>query len=276
MNRLQKKCLFATASFHLLLVLTIVFGSAFFTRHPKPDETPVLTVIPPNLIEAVFSSGVKNAQPPPPSPVIQPPTPPAQPPPVPQPKPVVTPPPTPKKLSPDALTPVEPPAKPKPHQIKVDVSKPVTRTAPKTTENPDADAEKIATQQAKDRAKAFARALTSISKNSSTSTEIDMPGNSSVSYASYGATVVSVYHQAWISPDNMSSDTAVVRFSVTISRNGSVLSSRIVTSSGDASVDNAVQRMLDRVSFIHEFPEGTKDKQRTYNIDFNATRNNSQ
>ena len=70
----------------------------------------------------------------------------------------------------------------------------------------------------------------------------------------------------------MASAEAVIRFSVTISRDGNVISSHIVNSSGDASVDNAVQRMLDRVSFIGEFPDDSKDRQRTYNIDFNATR----
>jgi outer membrane biosynthesis protein TonB len=91
MNRLQKKCLIATAGFHLLLVLTIVFGAAFFTSHQKPDETQLLDVIPSTTIEAMFSSGVKNAPPPAPTPVVQP-QPPAPQPPPPQPKPVVTPP----------------------------------------------------------------------------------------------------------------------------------------------------------------------------------------
>ena len=81
MSRLQKKCLVATVGFHLLLVLVLVFGSAFFVRHAKPDETQVLSVIPANLIDAAFNSGVKSAPTPapapptPPQPVQQPPTP---------------------------------------------------------------------------------------------------------------------------------------------------------------------------------------------------------
>jgi TonB family protein len=74
----------------------------------------------------------------------------------------------------------------------------------------------------------------------------------------------------------MAEESAVVSFSVTISRDGSVVSSRITSPSGDASVDNAVQRMLDRVSFVHEFPEDTTDRERTYHIDFNATRTSIQ
>jgi hypothetical protein len=34
-------------------------------------------------------------------------------------------------------------------------------------------------------------------------------------------------------------------------------------------VDKSVQRTLDRVTFIAPFPEGAKDKQRTYTINFN-------
>jgi TonB family protein len=299
MNRLQKKCLIATAGFHLLLVLILVFGSAFFNSHSKPDETQLLDVIPANLIDAAFNSGVKNAQAPAPTPPqppqpVQPPQPPQ---PQPKPEPVkppdpepVKPAPTlmkkvedffkpePKKLSPEALEPVEKPAKPTPKKREISLT-PVVHNVPKVTpDTSEADA-RAAAKEAKEQkrlhdqqARAFRSALASIKENSSTATEINMPGNSSVAYANYGAAVVSVYHHAWTSPDNMITAVAVVRFSVTIARDGNVISSRIVTSSGDASVDKAVQRMLDRVSFIGEFPDDSKDKQRTYNIDFNATR----
>jgi TonB family protein len=297
MNRLQKKCLIATAGFHLLLILALVFGSAFFTERDKPDETQTLTVIPANLIDAAFSSGVKGAQPPPPTPVVTPPEPQPKPQPTPeppQPKPVVTPPkpeptfikrvenifkpePKPEPVKPvtDDAKPVDKPAKPeKPkHEIKVDLTKQVVRNvakpAPDTSE---AEAAREAKRLRDKQAKAFRSALAAIKNNSSTATEINMPGDSSAAYANYGAAVVSAYHQAWIAPDHMASATAVVRFTVNIARDGHVISARIVKSSGDASVDRAVQRMLDRVDFIGEFPDDSTDKQRTYNIDFNATR----
>ena len=286
MNRLQKKCLIVTAGMHLLLVVILLVGPGFFAAKPKPDDTQVLDVIPANLIDAAFSSGVKNAQPAPPAPPI--PKPIVTPPPTPEPpKPVVTPPtfvekvkeiftPEPVKTPPDDSMPVEKPTKPKPHKIEVDL-KPVIRKVVKNTDtsDPDAEAKADAKEQKRLRdqqARAFRKALALIKENSSTSTEINMPGNSSAAYANYGAAVVSVYHHAWMPPDNMASAEAVVRFSVTISRDGNVISSHIENSSGDASVDNAVQRMLDRVSFIGEFPDDSKDRQRTYNIDFNATR----
>ena len=38
MSRLQKKCLIATAGFHLLLVLTILFGAAREERRAENDR----------------------------------------------------------------------------------------------------------------------------------------------------------------------------------------------------------------------------------------------
>ena len=88
MNRLQKKCVMATVGVHLLLLVILIVGPAFFTPKSKTDDFHVLDVIPANLIDASFNSGVQNAQPP--APVVTPPQP--QPtPPVPNP---VVPPPT--------------------------------------------------------------------------------------------------------------------------------------------------------------------------------------
>src|SRR5471032_317304 len=75
MNRLQKKCVIATAGFHLLLLVILFVGPAFFNSKPKVDDSQVLDVIPPNLIDAAFSSGVKNATPPAPTPIVTPPPP---------------------------------------------------------------------------------------------------------------------------------------------------------------------------------------------------------
>ena len=98
MNRLQKKCVMATTGFHLLLLVILFVGPAFFWAREKPDDTPVLDMIPANLVDAA-STGVQNAQPPPPAPaVVTPPqpTPPAATKPAPpSPKPVVQPAPTP-------------------------------------------------------------------------------------------------------------------------------------------------------------------------------------
>ena len=283
MNRLQKKCLIATAGFHLLLVLVLVFGSAFFTSRPKPDDAQLLDVIPANLIDAAFNSGVKAAPTPAPTPqpVQQPPTP--QPP---QPKPVVTPPPPqpapslvqrvehifksePEQLPPEDLKSIEPaekPAKTK-HEIKVSL-KPVVRTASKSTDTRDAEAARQAAKEAKLH-KAIIAAARAIKEHASSATTVEMPGTSSVSYANYSSVVKSVYERAWTLPDNTSSDDANTRVSVTIGSDGTVISSRILDPSGDAGVDASVQRTLDRVTFVAPFPDGAKEKEKTFIINFN-------
>ena len=277
MNRLQKKCLIATTGFHLLLVLTLVFGSAFFTSHPKPDDSTVLDVIPANLIDAAFSSGVKSAQPPAPTPIVKPPEPTPQPPQPPQPKPEPVKPPDPEpvkpqKLPPEDLKPVEPvekPAKPEPKKIEVSLTQVVRKVPKVTTDTSEAEAARAAAKEAKRRAAAIAKALTSISKNASSATTVEMPGTGSVSYANYASVVKSVYEQAWTPPDDTASDDAMTRVSVTIGSDGAVITSRILDPSGDARVDASIQRTLDRVTFVAPFPDGAKEKERTFIINFN-------
>jgi TonB family protein len=95
------------------------------------------------------------------------------------------------------------------------------------------------------------------------------PGGGGEVYASYDQVVKSIYWHAWAPPEDTASDEAVTKVTVTIASDGSVLSARIIRASGDASVDRSVQRTLDRVTFIAPFPEGAKEKQRTYTINFN-------
>ena len=279
MNRLQKKCLVAAAGTHLLVVV-VVLCSGFITSKPKVDDSQVLDVIPANLVDAAVKSGVKGATPPPPAPIVKPPEPE---PPKPEPlKPVV------KPIEPvKPVEPVKPPeeqkpadipepkTKPQPHKIEVDL-KPVVRKKTPAVDNSAAEAEKAAKEAAKEakrladaRAKAFQRAARSIRENTTSSMTIDMPGDSTVSYANYASIVKSVYTQAWTPPDDAANDEANVKVSVTIANDGRVISAHVIERSGDASVDRSVQKTLDRVSEIAPFPDGAKEKERTYIINFN-------
>jgi TonB family protein len=292
MTRLQKKCLVAAAGTHFLLVVALLC-SAFIRPAPKVDDSPVLDVIPPNLIDAALSSGVKDAPPPPPpaSPVTQP-TPPAQntPPPAPEPKPqpVVKPvEPTPevepeRPKDPDAPS-LEPKKeiKPKPptppHKIEVSL-KPVKIKPPidnhRAEEEAEAEAEAQAeaakaAQHARDaRVKAFRNAANSIRESASSSTTVVLPGDSSVAYANYATIVKSIYTQRWIPPDTVDNDKARVEVSVTIQRDGHVTDAHIIDRSGDSNVDRSVQRTLERVTDLPHFPDGTTDNERTYVIYF--------
>jgi TonB family protein len=166
--------------------------------------------------------------------------------------------PAPEKLPPDDS------AKPKEHVIKPDLT-PVSHVAPKNTTT--ATAPDNSQKNAK--AEALAAALKALRSNLSSGTTIDMPGNSSVAYANYASIVKSKYTQAWTPPDDTTTDDANVKVSITIANNGTVISAHIIGASGDASVDNSVQKTLDRVQLIAPFPDGAKEKERTYTINFN-------
>ena len=269
MNRTQKKCVLATAGIHLLLLVILFVGPAFFNPKPNFDNSQVLDVIPANLVDAQFNSGVKNAQQPAPAPVAVP-----QPPP-PAPKPAVQPAPAP---SPSFVEKVEKmfksePAKPAPdltraekpekraeknssHKIQINTQL-VTRTASKTSSAKNSEAV------------ALRNAIQHLQKNFSPSTTIDLSGNSSAAYANYASVVKSIYEQAWQPPDDTASDDANTKVSVTIASDGTVISARIIAPSDDAGVNATVQRTLDRINFIAPFPKGAKEKQRTYIINFN-------
>jgi protein TonB len=176
--------------------------------------------------------------------------------------------PEPPKISPDDLTPAEnTEPTPKPHPIKVNLNQ-VVHTAPKVTDTSDADA-RAAAKAATLRAKAILAAARAIEKNASSATTVEMPGTSSVSYANYASVIKSIYERAWRTPDNVSNDDANTRVSVTIGSDGTVISSRILESSGDASVDASVQRTLDNVNFVAPFPDGAKETEKTFIINFN-------
>ncbi|HEY1663494.1 MAG TPA: TonB family protein [Verrucomicrobiae bacterium] len=280
MNRLQKKCIIATAGLHLLLLVILFLGPAFFNSQPKPDNAPVLDMVPANLIDAALNSGVKNATPPPPQPVAVPqPTPPqpqqqqqqVQPAPkVVQPTPtlmqrvehIFTPVPKPEPVNPtpDAV-------QPQPHKIVVSTTL-VTGPIKSTTKPAKPD-------HSQDQARALNSALRNLKNNLSPATKVDLSGTSSVAYANYSSVVKSVYDSAWILPASINADENI-KVSVTIARDGSVISSHIVTPSGDGSADDSVQRTLDRVQIVAPFPDSWTDSQRTFVILFNPQVKNSE
>jgi TonB family protein len=288
MNRLQKKCLLVTAGFHLLLLLILVVGPGFFTPKNPVNDLPVLTAIPSQAVDALLSSGVKAAPPPPPTPkpvVVTPPTPVQAPLPTPTPTPPAPKPapsmmeelktffrPTPVKpepsLRPDELKLSEKPVKPKEH--KVDISLKEVHTTIKAHTPDDSKAQAREEKRLRDeRLRVIREAQKDIAKNASSSTEIAMPGDSSADYANYGQIVKSVYDQAWHAPDHAANEDANTKVKVVIGSDGHVISAEIIEPSGDDAVDRSVQRTLDNVQFIHEFPEGSKEKSRTYIINFN-------
>ncbi|MBI5773592.1 MAG: TonB family protein [Verrucomicrobia bacterium] len=306
MNRLQKKCLASSAVLHGLLAVIVLLAPGFLSKR-RPESPPALTFIPRTVLDSALSGGGSpTGAPPPPAakieqPVPTPPPPPQQPvakvepAPVPTPKP---PPEPPKPVVKDPILPVPP--------VKKTVTKPVivepppkaqkqtTKTAPqkspfdftKAKTKPsdvkrETDKKKaVATEQhdaaeaaaAQARAKALAglkSSVNSLKNNLSSPISAEPLGPGGEAFANYGQIVVSIYQNAWAIPDDVNDDSAVVQATVTIARDGTVVSARLLQRSGRSLVDKSVQRTLDAVKFIQKFPEGARDAQRTFNINFN-------
>lgn len=255
MNRAQKKCFIAASGTHALLVVILFVGPAFLSSNDKGEDFQVLDIIPANIIDANFyGGGNPQATPPPPAPQAQ-----LQPQKAPEPVAV-------KQTQPEPKAP-EPEATPRKIQISTRI---VTRKPDgKSTAKPStttAQASSASKQQ-----QAFNSSVRSLRENLSSSTTVDMPGpgGGGPVYAGYKQVIGSIYYQAWIVPDDTDADTATAVVSVVIARDGSIVSARIIRSSGNAPVDRSVQAALDRVTSVPPFPAGAKEDRRSFTINFN-------
>ena len=299
MNRLQKKCLLVSTGLHGLLLGVLLFGSAFVAA--KPDNAPNTTifhVIDSRLItDAESNPGGASSAPAPQPPAIPPAEPPSAPPIPPtrheQPvRPVVAPlPPVPKpqRVRPEELQPVQPespsfqerPELPKRHSLSADdlkivkssKTKPVKQ--PKPTDNPSvADDLRAAAEAARlsRLRREIGSAVRNLDNNFSHETRENLGGTGEgVGQASinYRDAVASIYTGAWVPPADLDDELATATVSVTIDRDGTVQSARIIQGSGNPGMDQSVQSTLDRVTFIAPFPQGAKEQTRTYTIKFN-------
>lgn len=285
MNRLQKKCFIASAGAHLLLALILFVGPGFMSTQSKTEDMPVLDFIPVKTVDALVSGGGNpNAKPPPAAPAPQPPPPaPAPQPPPPAPEPVREPKPPkesvkeikPAKPAPDSL---ELSRKRKPRKPKISL-KPVVRSTRDTRAEARARAE--AQARAQDRAwtdarkrlaREFGRVAERIGGEMSGATTIELkgPGGGGVPYANFLNAVQSAYDRAWVVPDGAADSEAVTTASVTIARDGTVVSARIIRRSRNPAVDQSVQATLDRVTYAAPLPDDAKENQRTVTIRFKA------
>lgn len=285
MNRLQKKCFVASAGIHLLLALILFIGPGFLRSPSKPDDLSILNFVPAKTVDELVApgGGNPNAKPPPAAPVL---------PPV-EPQPQVTPPPPKPEPQPERVREPDPPKEIKPIQRAEESLEPTKERKPGkieintnlVTRRHDTSADKQAREEAQARAeaKALADARSRLARqigrtadhlgselSGGTSVEMQGPGGGGQPYANFLRAVKSVYANAWLLPDGVVDDEATTVASVTIARNGTVLSSRITRHSGDAVVDRSVQATLDRVHYVAPLPENAKEDQRTVTINFNV------
>jgi len=266
MNRMQKKCVIASTGFHLLLLSILFIGPAFLSSHQNNEERALLDFVPLKTIdEALSNPGGSNARPPQVAPQPPAPLPPPQPPARQQQ--VVTPAPEPPKTArsePETFD-------TKPTKKLPDVSlKPVIRKQ-KPTATSKSPSNTTGARQLQV-AKAASTAIESLNQSLSSPTEVELRGGngSGVSYANFLDAVRKIYSDAWIVPDGVTDDEATATASVTIARDGKVVSAKIIRSSGNALADASVEAALRRVTVAVPLPDNSKDRQRTVTIKFNV------
>ena len=278
MDRTQKKCIIASTGVHLLLTLILVVAPAFLSAKSQSDNLPVLDFIPVKTVDALVSGGgERDAKPPPSTPAPQTRPPALQPAPPPSvEKPIVKE--LPKEEEVKSLKPDPESLEPAKERKKLpDVSTTLTtRTkdkTEKTREEARARAEAKALADARRRvAQQIDQAVENIATGVSGSTALKLrgPGGGGLPYANFLQSVKSVYDRAWVAPDGEAEGDAVVTASVTIARDGTVVSARITNASGNSAVDRSVQAALDRVRYAAPLPDDAREDQRTVDIRFNA------
>jgi len=285
MSRLQKKCFVGATGIHVFLLALLFVGPAFFVAE-KVDDSPILEIIPDVTTDRdVKGGGNPNPQqstPPPPQPT--------------QPRTVDPQPPTPvprtEQIEPRKVQKVQKSepiketrnedavaAKDKPQPHKVQVSDTVVKIRERKPATTTSSADK---QAAAERSQRYANAVKALRAGLSQTTSIETPtggfGGGGPSYANYTQVVRKIYNDAWNAwsvPDDVTDDEATVQVRVTIARNGRVVKSEILRSSGSRAVINAAQAVLDRVTFVKEFPADSKDTERTFTMTFKLNARNT-
>jgi colicin import membrane protein len=289
MNRLQKKCMIVSAGIHLLLAAMLILGSAFLTSRSHDNDIPLLKFVPVATVDALVSGGGDNTVKAPPA-LATSPEPPAAAPepevvqPVQVPQPPVVEQPTPQKIEKPAPVVKETPKV----EIAVKPSPSPAKSAPrrheitpnltlKTTSASDAKAKREAQAKAaaaaaaaeqRRIAAAFGKATAGIRGGVSGSTEIKLigPGGGGVPYANFLSAVQTVYYNAWRQPD--SAPELVAKVSVSIARDGTVISARLLNPSGNSSVDKSVQETIERVKYAAPLPASATEESRTVIVNF--------
>jgi TonB family protein len=259
---------------HVLLVAVLILGAAFLVTQPE-KLPPVLSMIDPNVLDDLLSpstppqskpninqpSATRHNQVTPPRPpvrpIVQPPVVTLPNPPKPRPNP-----PKPRPTNPNPTKPKPKNTAKKPSDIKVNIGHPKHHPN-KTRPNPPRPVKPAIN------AKDVNSALKGLN-NLSAKIKVQVSGSNRAAFATYAQHVVAVYRRAWqpLIPKNLAR-ARIAEVSVTISRDGRVITARIIRRTGDAALDKSVQRALDKVRSVGKsFPSGSRDAKRTFILDF--------
>ena len=268
MSRLLKKCLFLSIGLHILLAAALLICTAFFVVKPE-KIMPTLSMIAPDVLDNLLNPrpvSTPRKNPNPPVRRIVTPAPPRKVTPTPPRKVTPTPPRkvTPKKQSP-SLKPTKSKVTPKPKRNTIKIAQ-NTQTSKGATGRP----KKNTHPKAPPVSAKQLNTIKSMRNQLSAAINVNVAGANAAAFTSYANFVVGVYRRTWepLIPSGLARS-RIAKVSVTIRRDGRVLSARIIRKTGDAALDRSVQRALDRVKTIGKsFPSGSKDSQRTFTLDF--------
>jgi TonB family protein len=271
MGKLKRSCVAGSFVLHAVIIALLVLGPVLLAK--REEKVQVIDLIPSEIVDQILTPKV-SVTPPAPTQTKPKPTPP-------KPKPVkITKPkpkPTPPKPKPVKITKPKPkPTPPKPKPVKITKPKPKIKVNLKpTVRRPDSSKVK-AQQEAAERARkadakhqqALNKSLNRLNSNLSGSTAVKAPLGRFAA-ANYESLIRRKYMDATFHPGAISGD-PVVKVRVVIARSGSVISARIVNSSGVTSWDRSVQKSLDRVKHIGPFPKSISGSQKTFTLNFNS------
>lgn len=282
MNRFEKKCFIASATFHGLLLVVFFCGSAFFSSKTPRDMGPVITIENVTVTDGQSRGGGNpNAkqEPPPPAPQPEPPAP--QPPPQ---KEIV------KQEQKPKETPKEKPIDKGELPINNRITKPKTekdtakssltqKVIKRTDTNYLAQLKRDADERAR-REKAESMRLAAerkqftdavndavgVGKTLGKRTVAEAPGPGGEAYVNYGSLIGETYKRAVLSsqPQSDNDEEAVIR--VVVARSGAVRDSQWVRRTANPVLNKAVDRAMTSVRSLPEFPSGSKDSERTFTI----------
>jgi TonB family protein len=295
MSRLEKKCFIGSAAFHGLLLGAFVFGAAFLPSKPPEKFPPVITIIDAKMTDRLVASGGNpngNPNPPPPKP-IEPPKPlpprPAEPPKVaqtaepkreePKPKEIV------KKDPPKPVKDL-PPKPEKKELVQKEQPKPaISKTLVKRTndvvklqqelaqkarhekaEREYQEAVAQANEQRKQIAKAIGGVVGDVSKNLSRTTIAEPIGPGGTAYVNYTSFIIQRYQNAVNAAHPQSDEDVNAVIRIVVARDGTVRSSQWVRRTANSILDKAVDRAMNSVRSLPEFPSESKDSERSFNI----------
>jgi TonB family protein len=169
-----------------------------------------------------------------------------------------------------AKEPVQEPTPPPKHKIDLGRSDLAMHKSTERSTNKDDANNKEAKRQA---SKAIGKTVADLKKDLHSGSQVEIPnpgvGGDGQATADFGDVLISKYFNAWSPPVDLDNDVPVVTVSVTIARDGSVMSAHIISPSGNKSLDRSIQNALDSVAFIAPFPPSWKEGQRTVKVKFN-------